>query len=251
MIISKGFEFKKKNWAVGETDIVVQVNIEETQVVIWNYENDSEFVELLLINNALRNLRSRIQNLIIPYFPYSRQDRITQPGQAFSLKTACELINSLQCDNVRTMDPHSDVIAALVKNLDIVPQHHYFLPYLKDLKDFVLVCPDAGAIKKIQKMSELLGNYHTIIYFNKHRDEKTGNPCIFCANEANLCAKDCYIIDDICDGGRTFIEIARQLNNMNCGEINLMVTHGFFTNGLEVFKGMIDNIYTRGGLVNK
>ena len=61
-----------------------------------------------------------------------------------------------------------------------------------------------------------------------------------------------YIVDDICDGGRTFIEIAKYLkeaDSIDSSRIHLMVTHGFFTKGLGVFDGLIDHIYTRKGKI--
>jgi ribose-phosphate pyrophosphokinase len=52
------------------------------------------------------------------------------------------------------------------------------------------------------------------------------------------------IVDDICDGGRTFIELAKVLRPLTNGSIFLYVTHGIFSQGLDVFKGVIDHIYT-------
>jgi ribose-phosphate pyrophosphokinase len=53
-----------------------------------------------------------------------------------------------------------------------------------------------------------------------------------------------YVIaDDICDGGRTFIELAKELRGMGAQIVHLYVTHGFFTKGRDVFAGIIDNAY--------
>ena len=60
---------------------------------------------------------------------------------------------------------------------------------------------------------------------------------------------DCVIVDDICDGGRTFIEIAKVLKQKGAGKIKLYVTHGIFSKGLDVFDGLIDEIYTMKGRV--
>ena len=51
------------------------------------------------------------------------------------------------------------------------------------------------------------------------------------------------IVDDICDGGRTFTALATELRNITSGPIFLYVTHGIFSHGLDVFKGLIDKIY--------
>ena len=57
--------------------------------------------------------------------------------------------------------------------------------------------------------------------------------------------KDCVIVDDICDGGRTFIELAKVLKERGAGKIGLFVTHGIFSQGVGVlFDNGIDFIYT-------
>jgi ribose-phosphate pyrophosphokinase len=50
------------------------------------------------------------------------------------------------------------------------------------------------------------------------------------------------IVDDICDGGRTFIELAKKLRPMTTGKIKLLITHGIFSKGIEVFDGIIDEV---------
>jgi ribose-phosphate pyrophosphokinase len=59
-----------------------------------------------------------------------------------------------------------------------------------------------------------------------------------------LAKKDFLIVDDICDGGRTFIELAKVLRPWTTGKIYLYVTHGIFSNGLDVFNSLIDGVYT-------
>jgi ribose-phosphate pyrophosphokinase len=51
------------------------------------------------------------------------------------------------------------------------------------------------------------------------------------------------IVDDICDGGRTFTELAKVLKKWTDMPVDLYVTHGIFSKGMSVFDGLIDNIY--------
>jgi ribose-phosphate pyrophosphokinase len=58
--------------------------------------------------------------------------------------------------------------------------------------------------------------------------------------EADKCeGKNCVIIDDLCDGGGTFLAIASQIKPAH---ITLIVTHGIFSKGFDVFKGTFDEI---------
>jgi len=50
----------------------------------------------------------------MPYVPYARQDRVCVPGESFSIKAFAALINMLAFDRVIVVDPHSDVVAAVI-----------------------------------------------------------------------------------------------------------------------------------------
>jgi ribose-phosphate pyrophosphokinase len=59
----------------------------------------------------------------------------------------------------------------------------------------------------------------------------------------------CLIVDDICDGGATFVALARKLREAGAIEVSLFVTHGIFSKGKDL-EG-IDNIYTTGSFTGK
>ena len=59
----------------------------------------------------------------------------------------------------------------------------------------------------------------------------------------DLKGDDCVIVDDICDGRRTFIGIAQELKKKNAGDIYLCVTHGIFSYGFDELKKYFKKIY--------
>ena len=71
----------------------------------------------------------------------------------------------------------------------------------------VWLSPDSGAYKKIFKLAEKIGFKGEILCCQKNRDIKTGEVSVVVPT---LPAKDILIIDDICVGGRTFVEIAKR-----------------------------------------
>lgn len=216
--------------------------------VIWEFEKESEVIQLLLLIDAARNSGLKIGVLELPYVPYSRQDRIANEGENFSLGVICNLINSIGFRRVIIMDPHSDVTPALIHNVEVIPQHEIFRKHLALKRDYWLVSPDGGALKKIYKLA---AETHSlgVIECSKKRDTQTGKITGTVVHVDDLQDADCYIVDDICDGGYTFIEIAKALQKKGAGEIHLMVTHGFFTKGLGVFDDLIQHIYTRNGKI--
>ena len=215
--------------------------------VCWEFERNDELIELLFLADAIKRQGGHICSLKIPYIPFGRQDRAAYPGDCFSLKVFCDLINSIGAFEVIVTDPHSDVTAALLNNIKIIHQAEVFSKYFKPQDAALLISPDGGALKKIYKLAERVKS--EVIECSKNRNVHTGEIAGVTAHADNLHGKACYIVDDICDGGRTFIEIAKVLKSKNAGKVVLMVTHGFFTKGLSVFDGLIDEIYTRKGKV--
>src|ERR1039458_4081841 len=108
--------------------------------------------------------RGMVAELIYPYFPYARQDRVMAENEPFSLKIFCELLNSQKFDKVTIFDPHSDVTPALVNNCTVIPQWGIargFLPTtLFDDPNVMFISPDAGAYKKVTKL--MLNDYRIV-----------------------------------------------------------------------------------------
>jgi ribose-phosphate pyrophosphokinase len=106
----------------------------------------------------------------------------------------------------------------------------------------MLVAPDAGALKKTMELSRLAGMPY--IHADKKRNPENGEITGTAVHSSALGNQDVLIVDDICDGGRTFVELAKELKTLTTGKIYLYVTHGIFSKGLGVFNGIIDHIYT-------
>ena len=108
----------------------------------------------------------------------------------------------------------------------------------------VLVSPDAGAYKKVFDVAKEF-KIEKIITATKVRDVKTGKilrteiPVL--DQHRNL---KYVIVDDICDGGRTFIELAKAIKDSRpTAEIYLIVTHGIFSAGFDELKKYITEVY--------
>lgn len=220
--------------------------------VCWEFENTSEITDLLLLCDAAKRSGAIMQKLVMPYVPFSRQDRVANEGESFSLAVFCKLINSLGFKHVEIFDPHSDVTVALLDNVEVVPQHKLLGRFIPPNEPIWLISPDAGALKKITKLAAE-NPQAILIECSKKRDTETGaitGTTVHLEPSVGKVSRECFIVDDICDGGATFIAIAKELKQMRVTKpIHLLVTHGFFTRGLSVFDGLIDHVYTRKGKV--
>jgi ribose-phosphate pyrophosphokinase len=222
-------------------------------VKIYSRMNSFRDLELIIAaNQALRDMAVRTVTLYVPYFLGARSDRKFQQGGTNYLKQViCPIINSQKFDRVSVLDPHSDVLEACLNNYEKIDNHTIVKYALTDIdnKDgaqdrVVLVSPDAGAYKKIFDVAQKFG-IEQIITATKVRDLKTGKilrteiPTLDQHKDLKY-----VIVDDICDGGRTFIELAKAIKGSRpTAKIYLIVTHGIFSNGLYELSKEIEKIY--------
>ncbi len=215
-----------------------------------NSFNDLEI--LICATKALRNITNKPITLYVPYFLGSRSDRkFVNGGVNYLKQVICPIINSLNFESVIVMDPHSDVLEACLNNFSKVNNFALVddaLSYLigDDEEDqVVLVSPDAGAYKKVFDVAQEF-RITNIVTATKVRDLKTG--AILRTEVPTLDQhKDLkyIIIDDICDGGRTFIELAKAIKEQRpTAKVYLVVTHGIFSAGYSELGQYFEEIYT-------
>jgi ribose-phosphate pyrophosphokinase len=191
--------------------------------------------------------------LYVPYFLGARSDRKFLAGQSNYLKTVvCPIINSQNFSRVTILDPHSDVLEACLNNFQKITNVNFASASIKDIsKDKItLISPDAGALKKIYDVATAV-ECNDVIVANKLRDMATGR--IIRTEVPGLDdtpgQRKFVICDDICDGGRTFVEIAKAIRDIRPKEIfndkiYLVVTHGIFSAGFEELEKWFTGIYT-------
>ncbi|WP_264525623.1 ribose-phosphate diphosphokinase [Flavobacterium sp. N502536] len=238
-------KFQSFTFSGGEPHIKINPDFDPTQkVTITHRLNSFNDLGLLCITvDALRRMEVKVIDLFIPYFPAARQDRVMIKGESLSVKVYADIINSLQLNKVFVFDAHSEVTPALVNNCEVIPNHTFIAEVLKVIGENVkLISPDGGALKKIYKVSEFLGGID-VVECSKSRDVKTGRLSGFKVYEDDLNGMDCLIVDDICDGGGTFVGLAEELKKKNAGKLYLAVSHGIFNKGFEVLN-CFDAIFT-------
>ncbi|PXY40278.1 phosphoribosylpyrophosphate synthetase [Flavobacterium cheongpyeongense] len=238
-------QFQSFTFSGGEPHIKINPDFDHNQkVTITHRLNSFNDLGLLCITvDALRRMGVKIIDLFIPYFPAARQDRVMIKGESLSVKVYADIINTLQLNKVYVFDAHSEVTPALVNNCEVIPNHTFIKEVLKVIGENVkLISPDGGALKKIYKVSEFLGGVD-VVECSKSRDVKTGKLSGFKVYEDDLNGIDCLIVDDICDGGGTFVGLAEELKKKNAGKLYLAVSHGIFNKGFEVLD-CFDSIFT-------
>lgn len=230
-----------RKFAGGECHVRFAETLKGTDQVRLNIRlnTSDDFMTLCLAVDALRRMEVKHIEAFVPYVPYARQDRVMVPGEPLSIRVFAQLLNSLNLDKVIVFDPHSDVSPALIDRCEIVSNYAMIGSIIQELNltDYVLVSPDLGAYKKVDKLGQNLGYRGEIATGLKIRDLATGQIIRSDVNVEDLNGKTCLVVDDICDGGRTFIELAETLKRKGAGRLFLMISHGIFShNALDRLK---------------
>lgn len=247
-------EFDRMLFNGGENHIKLIGSIPEQVTIEAQLKNSNYVMELLLATDALRRAGAQEITLVAPYIPYGRQDRVMVPGEPLSIRVFANLINAQNYKAVYTLDNHSSVTTALIDrcieidNTRLMKELHdevlYAVSFWRSDDDLnlTLISPDAGGEKRtfsVAQKCEL-----EVFYASKIRDVRTGAIIETRFNGPNLKGTTCLIVDDICDGGRTFLELAKVLTGKFADFVYLYVSHGIFNQGLYQLKEHFDGIYS-------
>lgn len=199
---------------------------------------------LLLAVDALQRMRVAHIRLVLPYFPAARQDRLMTPGESLACKVYADLLNRLGLEEVVIFDPHSDVAPALLDRCTRVTNHLFIQQVLAQLPERPwLVSPDAGAAKKVHELAKALGG-QDVLECGKTRDPITGALSGYKVPSADLQGRTCLVVDDICDGGGTFIGLGDELHRCGAGDLHLAVSHGLFSKGTDALLQRYRSVFT-------
>lgn len=228
------FEVKKFN--SGEWDVKLTERITGSYITIdWNWFKEPDIMIPLMKMDAIYRQYGRRINITIRanYLPYSRQDRVFEIGNSIPFELIVEMLNNMQnIIHLKTIGLHCPCsrYEILENRKHELSRNHYF------------VFPDENAEKHFYFSSDKFSIEKNLAYFSKVRNEDG----VFLKLEkaAPLKKDTVFICDDICDGGRTFIECAKILiEKFGALQINLLVYHAFMTHGLEEIKKYINKIY--------
>lgn len=236
---AKKLEYETFNFPGGEVHIKIKEEINSDRVRInCRVSNSDQLMRLVFSVDALRRMGTKYIEAFIPYIPYARQDRVMVLGEPLSVKVFADIINSLKLDRLICYDIHNDSSLALFDNIDNKSNHDSVYAFIssvlgdKKWDDLHIVSPDAGSYKKIFKLCQTLNCNPKIILCNKMRDVSTGN-IINVDVSGDVKDKQCFIVDDIIDGGRTFNELASILKANGASDLHLFASHGIFSNGYD------------------
>ncbi len=210
--------FEKFKFSGGEVHLKLGNGIGVSNHVLISHRLNSSdnLMELLLAADAIRRkCEDATISAYIPYLPYARQDKVMVEGkEPFSLMVLARILATAGFKHIYCLDPHSDIAPAIIPNLRAITPT-YLLYTREEIErrfgDYVMLAPDGGALKKIYKNAQYVGYKGNIHCASKLRNVETGEiiRTTIDGTVEDFGGKTVWIQDDILDGGRTFIELAK------------------------------------------
>jgi len=179
--------------------------------------NDN-IMELLIVLDSIKRASPQSINVIIPYFPYSRQDKKTRSREPISARLIANLLEAVGIDRIITMDLHADQIQGFfnvpVDHLTSLPLFtNYFKKIIKKKYDeYVIVSPDTGRAKAAKKFADRLGVDLAII----HKSRPQHNVSEVMHVIGNVKGRKCILYDDIVDTGGVCLKCSKSIEPRRC-----------------------------------
>jgi ribose-phosphate pyrophosphokinase len=220
-----GQKIKEFTFPDGQPHINLEDLIGSPQITIrCSLTSSDDLLKLMLVAETLMRSGIRIC-LEIAYLLGARMDRPIDFYQPFTLEVICKILNTYWFDSIKLFNVHSEVAIRLLRAENILP-FDQVLHIRTQHPGIMCIAPDKGASVWIKQMV----NDDKVVECRKERDSQTGKLSGFTVLQPRKVAgKECLIIDDICDGGGTFIGITKKLREAGATKVILYVSHGIFS----------------------
>jgi ribose-phosphate pyrophosphokinase len=181
-------------------------------------------MELMLYLDAFRRASANSVSVLIPYFPYARQDRMAKGREAISARVVANMLETMGADRVIYMDIHNTAIQGFF-NIPVDPPSA--IPVLSSyfkkerFKNYVIVSPDVGRADVAGKYAEQTGL--PLVVMHKRRDSATETHTTHVVGDIR--GKSPIIIDDLMASGSVMLQLDALYDAGAVGKAYFAVTH--------------------------
>jgi ribose-phosphate pyrophosphokinase len=185
-------------------------------------------MEQLLMVDALKRASAKRITVVMPFYPYARQDKKHRGREPISARLIADLFQTAGADRLMSVDLHTAQIQGF---FDGPVDHLFALPLLADHvqekwgnQDLVVVSPDAGRVRVAERWTDRLSCGLAIIH--KRRDPNVPNEVKVGEVVGAVAGKTCILVDDMIDTGGTIIKAADLLFENGAADVIVTATHG-------------------------
>lgn len=224
----------------GEINVKIRESVRGKDVYVIStgsgMENRSlndHLMETLITCSACRTSDARSITVILPCFPYARQDKKHRSREPITARLVCALLETAGATRIVAIDLHSDQIQGMTS----IPFDNLFAEQCMvekakkqlnaDSKGWVVAAPDAGALKRARHLAGKLNM--NVVILEKERDYSTPNKVLRSTLIGKVRGKKVFITDDMCDTAGTLISGVETLMSEGAKEVYVGITHGIFS----------------------
>ena len=187
--------------------------------------------ELLLLIDSIKRTGAKSIKLYIPYFGYSRQERVSWINEPISCEVVAKILDTAKVDEILTFDlHHPDIEKFFETKFKSIPTTELFADYYNkyivkekiDSRDVVVVSPDHGSNTRADALVKKIDGSRKVI-LNKYRPAP--NYAEHLAVEDDVKDKVCIIIDDIIDTGGTILSATKLLLEQGARSVLVGASH--------------------------
>jgi len=210
---------------------------------LWPNPNTS-LVKLVLALDALSDVSNNI-DVVVPYLPYTRQDRRFRPGEPISIRAVFKLLGNYPIRRLVTVDVHKPYIAEYSGRIRLVNLSPMAIVANRvkemGLRDPVILSPDIGSAHRAEELAKILNA--TYSHLLKQRDRVTGAIRTEAPPDLDLRGRDVVIVDDILATGGTIVEACRIAKDRGASKVYAYATHcQLIGDAEEMLKGCLDGL---------
>ena len=241
-------EVERKSFASGEIYLRLADSVRGADCfVMQSHSGDinKTIMEQLLLVDALKRASAKRITAVLPFYPYSRQDKKALPREPISARLIGDMFVAAGVDRLVSIDLHTQQIQGFVDQpFDHLTAMPLFVDYFKEKfnEPISIISPDAGGVKRATTFAKHLEAY--VGFVHKKRDPKIHNEVKSFTVIGEVEDRHAILLDDIIDTGGTIAAASRILKERGALSVNVAATHGIFSDGsVEVLQDApIDNI---------
>ena len=213
----------------GEVQVEIEENVRGQDVFViqpTSAPTAENFMELLVLIDALKRASASVVTAVVPYFGYARQDRRPRSARVpITAKVAAKMFGAVNTDRVLTVDLHADQIQGF---FDIAVDNIYASPVLlgdvrqKQYEDLIVVSPDVGGVVRARAIAKRLDDAELAI-IDKRRPK--ANVATVMNIIGDVSGKTCVLVDDIVDTAGTLCAAAAALKQNGAKKVVAYCTH--------------------------
>ncbi|RZQ63481.1 ribose-phosphate diphosphokinase [Amycolatopsis suaedae] len=223
------------NFANGEIFVRFQESVRGTDAFVIQSHTDpiNEWVmEQLIMVDALKRASAKRITVIMPFYPYARQDKKHKGREPISARLIADLFKTAGADRIMTVDLHTAQIQGFFDGpVDHLLAQTVLADHIKATygdQDLTVVSPDSGRVRLAEKWAETLGN-RPIAFIHKTRDPDKPNQAVANRVVGKVRGRLCVLIDDMIDTGGTIVKATEALLDEGASDVVIAGTHGILS----------------------